>query len=188
MTGKKIVQPTVNSSLPPRPPIIWLFGLPSSGKTTLGKALCAHYTDSGQRAILLDGDLMRNGLCADLGFSNEDRMENLRRAAEIAKVLVNQDFVVVCAFITPKEAHRALVRRILNDDLKWVYVNCPLEVCVERDVKGLYHKAKTQAMTGMTGIQDSFEEPVECGLIIDSHRKTIADAVMIILEHIKSQL
>lgn len=165
-------------------PVLWLFGLPSSGKTTLARALRDHFQESGRHAVLLDGDELRSGLCADLGFSDADRSENLRRAAQMARLLATQGQTVVCAFVTPKEHHRALVRQILGESLRLIHIHCPLEVCISRDVKGLYAKAVAGAMTGMTGLQDGFEPPLAVDATIPTHEMTVADAVAILKERL----
>jgi adenylyl-sulfate kinase len=162
-------------------PILWFFGLPSSGKTTLTRALRDHLKNEGHSVAVLDGDEFRRGLCADLGFSDEDRAENLRRAAEMAKLLAGQGFIVLCAFITPGEHHRDQVRQILGANLRLIHVDCPLDACVARDVKGLYQKAARKAMTGMTGTQESFAPPQQFDLALDTHGLDVQDCLDLIL-------
>ncbi|MBL9133900.1 MAG: adenylyl-sulfate kinase [Verrucomicrobiaceae bacterium] len=147
-------------------PILWLFGLPSSGKTTLATALRDHFRAQNRPVIVLDGDELRSGLCADLGFSDEDRRENLRRAAHLARLLAAQGNTVICAFVTPKEHHRALVRDILGSQVALIHIDCPLAVCTARDVKGLYARAAARQMQGLTGPQDAFEPPPGDSLVI----------------------
>lgn len=166
-------------------PVLWLFGLPSSGKTTLSRALRDHLQAAGTSVALLDGDELRSGLCADLGFSDADRCENLRRAAHLAKILADQGSMVICAFVTPKEHHRELVRQILGDRVSLIHVDCPLEVCIARDVKDLYAKAAAQKMTGMTGTQDGFEAPVRTDLVIRTDNATIPHALGQLLASLK---
>ena len=155
-------------------PIFWLFGLPSSGKTTLSYALRLQIASGSNQVVILDGDELRKGLCSDLGFSDQDRSENLRRAAEMAKLLANQGLVVICAFITPKEHHRELIRRSLGEKARLVHVECPLEICVSRDVKGLYRKALQRQISGMTGLQDEFEAPKDCDIVVNTHSSSLA--------------
>jgi adenylylsulfate kinase len=119
------------------PKTIWLFGLPCSGKTTIAKQLI-----KGVKSIHLDGDIVRATLCSDLGFSPEDRMINIRRIAQVCQILNEQGITCTCSFVTPLESHREALRGII-DNLQLVYVNCPLDDCIERDVKGMYKKAKT---------------------------------------------
>jgi adenylylsulfate kinase len=150
--------------------VLWFFGLPSSGKTTIARALRDHFQATGRSVVLLDGD----DLCSDLGFSDADRSENLRRAAHIAQLLSRQGHTVICAFVAPKEHHRALLRQILGDNVFLVHIDCPLNVCMARDVKGLYAKAAARQMTGMTGSQDTFEPPVQADLVLQTGEDTLA--------------
>lgn len=165
--------------------IVWLYGLPCSGKTTLATALRDHLAGTGRPTVLLDGDDLRSGLCADLGFSDADRSENLRRAAHLAALLARQGCQVVCAFVTPKEHHRALVRQILGPQATLVHIDCPLNVCLARDVKGLYARAAARQMTGMTGTQDTFEPPEGPGLVVQTEDLTVAAALERLLTGLK---
>lgn len=165
------------------PRVLWLFGLPSAGKTTLARAVAEALRDQGRTVCILDGDEMRSGVNADLGFSAEDRSENLRRAAHIAKLLAGQGHTIIAAFVTPKEANRALVRGILDTTgLRLVHVDCPLDVCVGRDVKGLYAKASQKKMQGMTGTQDPFEPPQDVDLTISTNVIDIAQSARLLLD------
>ncbi|MDB6024287.1 MAG: cysC [Verrucomicrobiales bacterium] len=147
-------------------PIIWLFGLPSAGKSTLAQALCVKLTKAGRRVVALDGDVLRGGVCSDLSFTDEDRSENIRRSAEIAKLLASQGLFVVCAFVTPNEQHRVLVKRILGEHVSLIHVDCPLEMCIARDVKGLYAEAASGRRQSMTGIQQPFDPPKLCDFTV----------------------
>jgi adenylyl-sulfate kinase len=158
-------------------PVLWLFGLPSSGKTTLARALRDDWQTKGYHVVLLDGDELRSGLCADLGFNDADRSENLRRAAQMARLLAAQGHRVICAFVTPKEHHRDLVRGILGEAARLIHIDCPLKVCISRDVKGLYAKAAAGQMAGMTGIQDDFETPRHPDAVIPTHEISVEEAV-----------
>lgn len=153
--------------------VFWLFGLPCSGKTTLAQALRDHLHAGGQPAILLDGDELRSGVCADLGFSDADRSENLRRAAYVARLLATQGNTVICAFVTPKEHHRSLVRQILGERLSLIHIDCTLEACVSRDVKGHYAMAAADHITHMTGVHEDFERPHEATPTICTDSLTI---------------
>ncbi len=158
--------------------VIWLFGLPSSGKTTLASSLRDSLRAEGRMVCLLDGDTLRAGVNNDLGFSDDQRAENLRRSAHIALLLAEQQITVIAAFVTPKEIHRELVQSIIGPDkLRLVHVNCPLDVCVARDVKGLYARALSNRMSSMTGVQDTFEPPAAADLTLPTHEMTVADAV-----------
>ena len=131
---------------------IWLFGLPCSGKTTLAEGLI------GPSTVHLDGDYLRNTLNSDLGFSKEDRTENLRRAAGVAQALNEQGFDVVASFITPYRFQRELIAEKI-EDVSFIYINAPVEVCEERDVKGMYEQARKGEIEDFTGIDAPFEEP-----------------------------
>lgn len=132
----------------------WLFGLPCSGKTTLAEGLV------GPGTVHLDGDYLRDTLNSDLGFSKEDRTENLRRAAGVAQALNEQGFDVVASFITPYRSQRELICEKV-EDISFIHVNTPVEVCEERDVKGMYKQAREGEIEGFTGVDDPFEEPEE---------------------------
>lgn len=138
----------------------WLTGLPGSGKTTLGLALVAEHSKREKPAVLLDGDVVRAGMCRDLGFSIEDRTENVRRVAETAKILNNQGIVVVCALVSPMESHRALAATILESNLYQVFVDCSAQVCASRDPKGLWAKAANGEIPDWTGLGQDYERPI----------------------------
>ena len=140
--------------------MIWLFGLSGSGKTTLSNLLAAGLHSRGILTTQLDGDDLRSGLSRGLGFSDADRTENLRRAAEVARLVANSGHVVLCSFITPLRSQREMVRRIIGDsDLSVVHVAATLEACMQRDPKGLYSQAKAGRLAGLTGYEASFETP-----------------------------
>ncbi|MBX0295808.1 adenylyl-sulfate kinase [Haloarcula nitratireducens] len=130
----------------------WLFGLPCSGKSTLAEGLV------GPDTVHLDGDYLRETLNTDLGFSKEDRTENLRRAAGVAQALNEQGFDVIASFITPYRSQRELIYEKV-DDVSFVHVQAPVEVCEERDVKGMYQQARDGEIEGFTGVDDPFEDP-----------------------------
>ncbi|GAB4454885.1 MAG: adenylyl-sulfate kinase [Bacteroidia bacterium] len=139
--------------------VIWLFGLSSAGKSTISQQLIKHFNNNHRPVVLLDGDEVRNSVNKDLGFSDNDRMENIRRSAEFARLLIGQNVSVIAAFITPRKSMRELVKQILGDDVLMVYINTPLEECIKRDVKGLYKKAAGNEIKDFTGIQSVFETP-----------------------------
>ena len=140
--------------------VLWFTGLSGSGKSTLANALAARLYNDGVRNYVLDGDNVRHGLNKDLGFSEEDRTENIRRIGEVAKLFVDSGQVVLTAFISPFQADRKLVRDLLEDkEFIEVYVKCPIETCEERDPKGLYEKARQGIIKDFTGISSPYEEP-----------------------------
>ena len=148
------------------PIVIWFFGLSGSGKSTLANLLLNHLNDSGISAVSIDGDQLRAGINQDLGFSSEDRMENIRRSAEIAKLLLENHEVVLASFITPEDAHREKVREILGNTVRFVFVDADLNTCQMRDVKGLYKQATNQEVNHFTGISAPFECPAQVDLVL----------------------
>jgi bifunctional enzyme CysN/CysC len=141
---------------------VWITGLPAAGKTTLGNALAAHLSQRGRAVYLLDGDEVRRGINADLGFSVADRRENIRRAAHITRMLAEAGVVAVAALISPYEADRAAARRLHEEAglvFVQVWVDTPLEVCERRDPKGLYARARAGELSHFTGVDDPYEPP-----------------------------
>jgi adenylylsulfate kinase len=148
------------TALGQRARVIWLYGLSGSGKSTLANALERDLHARGVRTALLDGDNLRTGLNRGLGFSDEDRTENLRRAAEAAKLFVDAGIVVIASFISPLRRHRQAARAIIGaDDFIEVFVSAPYDVCAARDPKGLYAKASAGGVAAFTGRDSSFEPP-----------------------------
>ncbi len=147
--------------------VIWLTGLSGAGKTTLSDALAKELRKMGRPVLQLDGDVLRAGLNQDLGFSEADRDENVRRVASIAKVAKEQGLLTICSLISPLRSHRQMAREIVGEIIE-VYVKCPLEVCAERDPKQLYAKAKQGAISQFTGISASYEEPIRPDLTLDT--------------------
>jgi len=139
--------------------VIWLMGLSGSGKSTLATHLEKKLLCKGFLTQRLDGDSLRGGLNNNLGFSEEDRIENIRRAAEVAKLFVNCGIIVIASFICPTHNTQAMVRTIVGEDFIEVFVDCPLEICEQRDVKGLYAKARAGQLKNFTGIDSPFQVP-----------------------------
>jgi len=139
--------------------VIWLFGLSGAGKTTIAKSLSKIFTQKNIQHLILDGDELRKTVNKDLGFSNEDRKENIRRSAEFAKLVSQQGIMCICAFITPMRMMRDLVKNILSENVMIFFIDTPLEECLKRDVKGLYKKALNNEIPDFTGITANFEFP-----------------------------
>lgn len=162
---------------------IWLTGLPCSGKSTLATYLRAELVRSGVTAVILDGDDVRRWLTRGLGFSREDRQENIRRIAHVARLLTRAGVVVIVAAVSPyrdaRQEARALTGRFVE-----VYVKCRLEVCVKRDVKGMYRKSLAGRLSHFTGISDPYEPPTRPELVVDTDRYTVRDCVQSILERL----
>ncbi|HNV30342.1 MAG TPA: adenylyl-sulfate kinase [Cyclobacteriaceae bacterium] len=163
--------------------VIWFTGLSGAGKTTLATEIKNQLELRGVRVYLLDGDQLRSGLNADLGFSQEDRTENIRRAAEIAKLLCDEGYYVLATFISPFEKDRSMARRIVGSGrYREVFVQCPLVICEQRDVKGLYKKARSGAISQFTGIDSPYEEPRFSDIIIHTDEQSVAEAVNLIFK------
>jgi adenylyl-sulfate kinase len=142
------------------PKVIWMTGFSGAGKTTLSNALVAEIHRKGYFTKAFDGDEIRKGLNKDLGYTQADRYENIRRTAEIAKLFCDHGLIVICSFITPAKAMRDMAREIIGPDrFIEVFVNCPLEVCEQRDVKGLYAQARAGLIKDFTGIDSEYEKP-----------------------------
>lgn len=154
--------------------IVWLTGLSGSGKTTLSKFVETKLLERGMRCVVLDGDLLRAGLNRDLGYSEDDRMENARRAAEVASMFLNTGFIVLVAMISPSRPARDIVRvRFNSADFAEVYVKCSIETCEKRDPKGLYAKARKRVIHQFTGIDAPYEPPIHPDLIIDTENQSV---------------
>lgn len=169
--------------------VIWFTGLSGSGKTTLASALERNLFERGFLTQVLDGDNIRTGINNNLGFSPEDRMENIRRISEIAKLLINSGVVCLCAFVSPTRDVRNIVRTIVGkEDFLEVYVSTPLEVCEKRDVKGLYQKARAGEIKEFTGVSAPFDTPQNAVLSIDTTDKTVDECVEIMLDRLLAEV
>lgn len=145
--------------------VIWMVGLSGSGKSTLARSFENNLHKMGFLTQLLDGDNLRVGINNNLGFSEEDRVENIRRAAEVSKLFSNCGLITICSLISPTESIRKMAKEIIGEESFYeVFVNCPLEVCESRDVKGLYAKARKGEIKNFTGIDSPFEQPISPSL------------------------
>ncbi|MGD2170697.1 MAG: adenylyl-sulfate kinase [Gammaproteobacteria bacterium] len=148
--------------------LFWFTGLSGAGKSTLAHTVEEKLHQEGCRTFVLDGDNVRHGLCADLGFSEEDRKENIRRVGHMSMLYVEAGIVVLTAFISPFRADRDNVRKIAGADFHEIYCKCSLEVCEDRDVKGLYKRARAGEIPNFTGIDSPYEEPEFANLTVDT--------------------
>ena len=163
--------------------MVWFTGLSGSGKSTVAIALERELHARGILCRILDGDNVRSGINNNLGFSADDRVENIRRIAEVARLFVDTGIVTIAAFISPSNALREMAAEIIGkDDFVEVYVDTPLSVCEERDVKGLYKKARTGEVKKFTGISAPFEAPEHPALRLDTSKLTIQQSVGKLLE------
>ncbi|WP_394146208.1 adenylyl-sulfate kinase [Vibrio atypicus] len=157
-----------------KPAVLWFTGLSGAGKSTVAGALENRLAKQGYHTYLLDGDNVRHGLCNDLGFSEQDRRENIRRIGELSKLMADAGLIVLSAFISPHRAERQLVRDLLPEgEFIEVFVNAPLEVCEQRDPKGLYKKARAGEIPNFTGIDSEYEAPVEPEINLLAGEKSI---------------
>ena len=167
---------------------VWLTGLSGSGKSTIAVALEKELWGRGVRAYILDGDNIRHGLNKNLGFSPMDRTENIRRIGEVAKLFTDGGMVTLTAFISPYRADRDQVRAIMRPgDFIEVFVDCPVETCEERDVKGLYKKARAGEIKEFTGISAPYEAPASAELTIKSHELALEQSVAAVLGYLESK-
>ena len=160
--------------------VVWLFGLSGTGKSTLAEALATELRTEGVPVARLDGDDLRRGLCADLGFDAKSRGENLRRAAHVAGLLSDAGLVVVCSFVTPFERDRDVVREILGPRLTQVFVDTSLDECERRDPKGLYRRARAGDLPQFTGISSPFDPPTRPDLVLRTEGSTVDDLIAIL--------
>jgi adenylylsulfate kinase len=168
--------------------VIWLCGLSGSGKSTIANAAERVLHQQGRFTTILDGDNLRTGLNSNLGFTDQDRLENIRRISEMAKVFVSQGIITFVSAITPRGELRDLARGLLGADLFEVYVKASYEACEKRDVKGLYAKAARGEIAHFTGKDGSFEPPHNADLVLDTEVTSIEDAAFELLEAIRERI
>lgn len=168
--------------------VLWLTGFSGAGKSSLAHAIERRLFERNCSTFVLDGDNVRHGLCADLGFSQQDRQENIRRVGEMAKLFTEAGVIAITAFISPFIADRERVRSILPaGEFIEIYCHCPLQVCEERDVKGLYAKARKGLIADFTGISSPYEPPVNPEIIVDTGTDTLEACVEQVLEYLQQQ-
>lgn len=163
---------------------VWFTGLPSSGKSAVADRLDEILKERGYRAERLDGDIVRKELTRDLGFSKGDRFENIRRVTFVAKLLTRNDVCVLTSFISPYREMREHARREIGSFLE-VYAKCPLEVCIRRDVRGMYKLALEGKIKNFTGVSDPYEEPLNPDLVLETDKETLDQSVAKVLGRLK---
>ena len=168
---------------------LWFTGLSGSGKSTLAHAVEERLHELGCRTYVFDGDNVRHGLCSDLDFSEKARSENIRRISEMVNLFLDAGVISLTAFISPLEKDRAKVKDLLGrENIIEIYCKCPLEVCEQRDVKGLYKKARAGLIKNYTGISSPYEEPVDADLVLETgNGQPIEECVEIILNHLREK-
>ncbi len=168
--------------------VIWFTGLSGSGKSTLAHAVEEQLHQRGLNTFVLDGDNVRHGLCSDLGFSDQDRKENIRRISETAKLLLEAGVITLTAFISPFKAERSIARSLMPyGDFIEIHCFCPLPVCEQRDVKGLYKKARLGEIKDFTGISSPYEEPENPDLRIDTNLLTLEQSVQQVISLLQAR-
>ena len=168
-----------------KPCILWFTGLSGSGKSTIANAVELELFKRGRKTYLLDGDNVRHGLNKDLGFSEQDRIENIRRIGEVAKLFVDSGLIVISAFISPFKSDRQIARSLVKyDEFIEVFIDTPLEVCEQRDPKGLYKKARDGAIKNFTGISSPYEAPEEPQIHIKTDEHSIEECVDIVINYL----
>jgi adenylylsulfate kinase len=163
---------------------IWFTGLPSCGKTTITNQIAVILKNKGYQVEQLDGDIVRRLVSKDLGFSKEDRDENIRRAIFLAKTLTRDHAVVLASFVSPYRKLRREARKEIKNFVE-VYVRCPIEICKQRDVKGMYKKALEGKIKNFTGVDDPYEEPEHPELIVDTNKESIEESVKKVVQKIE---
>ncbi|PKM10567.1 MAG: adenylyl-sulfate kinase [Gammaproteobacteria bacterium HGW-Gammaproteobacteria-3] len=162
--------------------ILWFTGLSGSGKSTLAHAVEDYLHKAGCSTFVLDGDNVRHGLCSDLGFSDSNRVENIRRIGELAKLMTEAGIITLTAFISPFKADRSAARKLVpHGDFLEIYCQCPLATCETRDVKGLYQKARAGEILFFTGIDSPYEEPERPELVVNTQSLTLTESVQSVI-------
>jgi len=167
--------------------VVWFTGLPGSGKTTLAFALEKHLFDAGFQVYVLDGDNVRHGLSGNLGFSEEDRRENIRRVSEVSGLLAEAGIIAIAAFISPYHEERQLARKIAGDDFIEVFLSASIDVCEARDPKGLYKKARAGKIKDFTGVDAPYELPTNPELVLDTGMASVDECLTQISSLIKNK-
>lgn len=168
--------------------VVWMCGLSGSGKSTIANAAERILHEEGRFTTILDGDNLRSGLNSNLGFSDDDRLENIRRFAEVSKIFVSQGIITFVSAITPRGELRDLARGVLGADLFEVYIKASYEACEKRDVKGLYAKAARGEIAHFTGKDGSFEPPHDADLVLDTEATSIEEAASTLLAAIRERI
>ncbi|BDD00002.1 adenylyl-sulfate kinase [Persicobacter psychrovividus] len=169
--------------------VFWMVGLSGSGKSTLARALENALFEKGFKTMLLDGDNLRTGINNNLGFSQEDRTENIRRAAEVSKLFASSGLVTICSLISPTEKIRKMAKEIIGQDtFEEVFIECPIEVCEQRDVKGLYAKARKGEIKDFTGISSPFEAPTDADIVVNTAAHELNESLDLLVNYVLGKI
>lgn len=168
--------------------VVWMYGMSGSGKSTIANAAEKILHQEGRMTTILDGDNLRTGLNEHLGFSDDDRRENIRRVSHVAKLFAQQGILTLVSVITPRQELRDLARDVIGDDYYEVFVKASYDLCEKRDVKGLYAKAASGEIKNFTGKDSSFEEPADPDLIIDTEGQEVSESVTTLLKAIQQKI
>ena len=169
--------------------VLWFTGLSGSGKSTLARTMDGWLQQHAFPTCLLDGDTIRRGLCRDLGFSAADRQENIRRISEVAKLFVDAGTITLTACISPFRADRQKAReRIGRANFIEIYCRCPLEICEQRDVKGMYKRARAGLIADFTGISSPYEEPDSADLVLETATHSVEESLALLVAHLQGPL
>ncbi len=168
--------------------VFWMVGLSGSGKSTIANAAERTLHDAGRFTTILDGDNLRSGLNSNLGFTDDDRRENIRRTAEVARLFASSGVITLVSLITPREAFRAMAREIVGPAYQEIYVRASFESCAARDPKGLYQKAATGAVANFTGKDSSFEAPENPDLLLDTESDTAESCAKRLIDFVESKV
>ncbi len=168
--------------------VVWMTGLSGSGKSTIANEAERVLFKAGKMTTILDGDNLRTGLNANLGFSDEDRLENVRRVAEVAKLFASQGIITFVSVISPKREMRDLARDIIGDDYIQVYVEASFEACAERDPKGLYEKARRGEIKNFTGKDSGYEAPEHPDVLLDTENSSVQDNAVTLIEEVRKRI
>lgn len=188
-THSKITKVQREEAMGQKPKVIWFTGLSGSGKSTLAVQLEAYLFQNGFKPFLLDGDTIRTGLNKDLSFTDDGRVENIRRIGEVTRLLLDAGVIVLSAFISPFRADREQVKQIVGrENFIEVFVDAPLEVCEQRDVKGLYKRARAGEVKNFTGIDSPYEVPEHPDITIQTNEISIEKAVEVLVHYVEPRL
>lgn len=171
-----------------KPVVLWLTGLSGSGKSTLSKSLELELMNLGCRTFIIDGDVLRKGLCKDLGFSDSDRRENIRRVGELSRLFFDAGILTIVALISPFRADRDMVRKMFSEnEFIEIYCSADMETCESRDIKGLYERARRGEIPNFTGISSPYEHPMNPELTINTSEINLRDSVKLVLKYLANK-